>query len=64
MSHDLKTPLAAIAGAGSSLLQAPNLDKNLSTPTIGAWERVNIAAFLIWLVIFAIQAQRHPVKTA
>ena len=57
--------MVILAGAGfMTSLQAPNLDKNLSTPTIGAWERVNIAAFLIWLVIFAIQAQRHPVKTA
>jgi len=57
--------MVILTGAGfMTSLQARNLDKNLPTPTIGAWERVNIAAFLIWLVIFAIQAQRHPVKTA
>lgn len=27
MSHDLKSPLAAIAGAGSSLLEATSLDE-------------------------------------
>jgi hypothetical protein len=33
--------------------ESPNLDKNLSTPFIGLWERINIAAFMTWLLVFA-----------
>jgi len=34
--------------------EAPNVNKNLATPFIGLWERINIAAFMIWLLVFAI----------
>jgi hypothetical protein len=33
--------------------EAPQIDKNLSTPFIGLWERINIAAFMVWLLVFA-----------
>ena len=36
-----------------TFLEAPNVDKNLPTPFIGLWERINIAAFMIWLLVFA-----------
>lgn len=33
---------------------APGIAANLPTPYIGIWERINIAAFLIWIVVLAI----------
>ncbi|HEX3166405.1 MAG TPA: DUF998 domain-containing protein [Chitinophagaceae bacterium] len=33
--------------------EAPNVDKNGSTPYIGLWERINIAAFMTWILVFA-----------
>jgi amino acid transporter len=37
-----------------TFLEAPNVDKNLPTPFIGLWERINIAAFMSWLIVFSI----------
>lgn len=34
--------------------QAANVSKNLPTPFIGLWERINIAAFMVWLLVFAL----------
>jgi len=33
---------------------APNVGLNLPTPLIGFWERLNIALFLAWVVVFSI----------
>ena len=38
--------------------EAPNIDKNLPTPYIGLWERINIAAFMVWLLVFSIDLLR------
>ena len=35
-------------------LEAPGIDSNLPTPTIGIWERINIGAFLLWVVVLAL----------
>lgn len=43
--------------------EAPNMDKNLPTPYIGLWERINIAAFMIWLLVFASILLRATKKT-
>jgi hypothetical protein len=36
-----------------TFLQAPRIAANLPTPWLGVWERVNIGAFLVWVVVFA-----------
>ncbi len=33
--------------------ETPDLQANLPTPYIGIWERINIAAFMLWVVVFA-----------
>jgi hypothetical protein len=30
------------------------MEKNLPTPFMGVWERINIGAFMIWLLVFAV----------
>jgi hypothetical protein len=37
-----------------TFLDAPRLEANLPTPWIGLWERINISAFLLWVVALAI----------
>jgi hypothetical protein len=37
-----------LSGIGS-----PNINANLPTPNLGIWERINIAAFMIWVIVFA-----------
>ena len=33
-------------------MEAPGIEANLPTPRIGIWERVNIGAFMIWVILF------------
>jgi hypothetical protein len=35
-------------------VQAPGINTNQSTPNIGLFERINIGAFLLWVVVFAL----------
>jgi acetyl esterase/lipase len=34
-------------------LDGPRVSANLSTPVVGVWERINIGAFLLWVVVLA-----------
>jgi hypothetical protein len=38
---------------GLTFLDAPRVAANLPTPWIGVWERINIAMFLLWVVVLA-----------
>jgi len=51
---------------GLTFLDAPKVGANLPTPWIGVWERINIAVFLIWVVVLAIALWRgqDPVADA
>jgi hypothetical protein len=33
--------------------EAPGIPKNFPTPNIGTWERINIGAFMLWVIVFA-----------
>jgi amino acid transporter len=33
---------------------APGVSANLPTPWIGVWERINVGAFLLWVVVLAV----------
>lgn len=37
-----------------SAKESPGIQANLPTPYIGIWERINISAFMLWIIIFAI----------
>ena len=34
--------------------ESPGLDAGLPTPYIGIWERINIGAYMLWIVVFTI----------
>ena len=34
-------------------LDGPNIAANLPTPLVGVWERINISAFMLWVVVLA-----------
>ena len=36
-----------------TIFEAPNIPTNGPTPTIGIWERINIAIFMLWVIVFA-----------
>ena len=44
-------------------IEGPKLDKDLPTPLLGVWERINIGLFLLWSIVLATQLlknQRTP----
>lgn len=43
----------AVFGALTSL-EAEDVNKDLATPWIGLWERINIGVFLVWIVVLAV----------
>jgi hypothetical membrane protein len=48
-------------------VEAPNVGKNLATPLIGVWERINIGVFMVWVIVLAIALlhvrQRYAMRT-
>ena len=44
--------------------EAPLIAKNLPTPKIGVWERVNVGAFMLWVIVFAtvLMKKQPPAK--
>ncbi|HYV91664.1 MAG TPA: DUF998 domain-containing protein [Chitinophagales bacterium] len=41
-----------------TFIESPGIEANLPTPHIGLWERINMGAFLLWVVVFAIALLR------
>jgi hypothetical protein len=39
--------------------EAPNISTNGPTPFIGVWERINIAAFMIWIAVLGVVLMRR-----
>jgi accessory gene regulator protein AgrB len=61
--YSVATILVFIAFGVLTFAEAPNVDKNLPTPFIGLWERINIAAFMVWLFVFSVillRAEKRP----
>ena len=51
--YSIATIIVFIVFGILTFTEAPNIDKNLPTPYIGLWERINIAAFMSWLIVFS-----------
>ena len=60
--YSIATILVFIVFGILTFAEAPNVDKNLPTPYIGVWERINIAAFMLWLIVFSINLLRLEKK--
>lgn len=43
-------------------LEAPNIPTNGPTPWIGVWERINIAVFMLWVIVLAIFLLRRKIQ--
>jgi hypothetical protein len=41
-------------------LDAPKLQANLPTPWVGVWERISVAADMLWVAVLAITLMRRP----
>lgn len=51
--YSLATMLTLLAAGALTSVSAPALEANLPTPWVGIWERVNIGAWLLWVVALA-----------
>ena len=52
--YSIATMLVFVVFGVLTFSEAPSVDKNGSTPFIGLWERINIAAFMVWQFVFAV----------
>jgi hypothetical protein len=68
--YSVATLVILVAFGALTGLESPRIAANLPTPWIGVWERINIAAYLLWVAVLAItlvrsgsmepQRQGHP----
>ena len=57
--YSIATIIVFIVFGVLTFVEAPNVDKNGPTPYIGLWERINIAAFMVWMLVFSAILLRH-----
>jgi hypothetical protein len=57
--YSIATMVVLLAAGAVSSLDASRLQANLPTPWVGVWERVNIAAWLVWVVVLALAVRRR-----
>jgi hypothetical protein len=43
-------------------LDGPRIAADLPTPWVGVWERINVGAFLLWVVVLATALLRTPAE--
>jgi hypothetical membrane protein len=62
--YSIATILVFIVFGVLTFAEAPNVDKNIPTPFIGLWERINIAAFMVWLFVFSVMLLRAEKRSS
>jgi Protein of unknown function (DUF998) len=60
--YSIVTILALVVGGTLAGLDQPRLAANLPTPWMGVWERINIFAYLLWVVVLTIALFRAQVE--
>lgn len=58
--YSVVTMAVLLAFGVLTAIESPRIAANLPTPWIGVWERINIAAFLLWIVVLAIALWGQP----
>jgi len=64
--YSIATFLVLLVFGTLTFLDAPGVGKNLPTPFIGIWERINIGVFLLWVMVLAavlLQRQKNAEST-
>jgi hypothetical protein len=56
--YSIATLLVLVAFGALTGVEAPNIAANRPTPWIGVWERIDIGAFLLWVVVLATSLAR------
>ena len=58
--YSIVSMVALLACGAMTSRAVPRMEANLPTPWTGAWERINIGAWLLWVVVLAIVLLRRP----
>jgi len=53
-NYSIITLIVLIVAGILTGIDGPKVEANLPTPWIGIWERINIGAYMLWVVVFAI----------
>ena len=56
--YSIATIVIALVFGALTGVEGPRISANLPTPWIGLWERINIGAYMIWLVVLAVALLR------
>ena len=51
--YSIATILVFVVFGALTGMEGPAIAKNLPTPWIGVWERINIAAFMLWVIVLS-----------
>jgi hypothetical protein len=57
--YSIVTLVAFLVFGTLTALDGPRITKNLATPFLGIWERVNIGVFLAWVIVLALELMRR-----
>ena len=57
-AYSVVTVIVFVVFGTLSGMQGPRIATNQPTPWIGVWERVNIATFMLWVIVFALALLR------
>ncbi len=66
MRYSIATIIMLLGFGFLTSLSSPHIAKNMDTPLVGIWERIDIGIFLIWIIAFAmmlVQSKRLPSST-
>lgn len=58
-SYSIVTMVLMVAFGVLTSVDAPRIQANLPTPLVGVWERLIIAAWMLWLVVLAVALLRR-----
>lgn len=58
--YSIATIVVFVVCGALAFADAPKLAANLPTPWLGVWERINIGAYMLWIIVLAVVMLRAP----
>ncbi|MFL5811037.1 MAG: DUF998 domain-containing protein [Flavisolibacter sp.] len=57
--YSVMTLIVLIIAGALTGMDGPKISRNLPTPFIGIWERINIGVYMLWVTVFSIKLLRN-----
>ena len=58
--YSIATMVLLVAFGAVAGVAGPRIQANLPTPGVGVWQRLNIAVWMLWLIVLAVALLRRP----